>query len=146
MGLISLQEQFVVVFLNSRQHVIGWRVQNIGSMETCVIDIRLLASLALHCMASYVIIANNHPTGTLQASINDKEATMKIKKALRLIDVFLLDHLILSADGYLSMRMEGMFTGQCPTHKRSAGKRSAAAPPPSTSATLWPELPSLVPQ
>jgi DNA repair protein RadC len=41
-GLLALQEQFVVVFLNNRQQVIGWRVLNIGSMETCVIDIRLL--------------------------------------------------------------------------------------------------------
>ena len=42
-GLLALQEQFVVVFLNNRQQVIGWRVLNIGSMETCIIDIRLLA-------------------------------------------------------------------------------------------------------
>jgi DNA repair protein RadC len=44
------QEQFVVVFLNNRQQVIGWRVLNTGSMETCIVDIRLLVSLALHCM------------------------------------------------------------------------------------------------
>ena len=74
-------------------------------METCVIDIRLLVSLVLHCMASYVILAHNHPSGILQASANDKAATFKIRKALRLIDVQLFDHLIISADGYLSMRM-----------------------------------------
>jgi DNA repair protein RadC len=79
-GLISLQEQFVVVFLNNRQQVIGWRVLNIGSMETCVIDIRLLVSLALHCMASYAILAHNHPSEILQASLNDRLVTMKIKR------------------------------------------------------------------
>jgi DNA repair protein RadC len=105
-GLLSLQEQFVVVFLNNRQQVIGWRVLNIGSMETCVIDIRLLVSLALHCMASCVILAHNHPSGVLEASLNDRAATQKIKKALQLIDIFLLDHLIISADGYLSMSAE----------------------------------------
>lgn len=48
------------------------------TLETCVIDIWLLVSLALHCMASYVALAHNHPTGILQASANDKAATFKI--------------------------------------------------------------------
>jgi len=106
-GLLGLQEQFVVVFLNNRQQVVGWRVLNIGSMETCIVDIRLMVSLALHCMASYVILAHNHPSGILDASLNDRRTTFKIKKALRLIDVQLFDHLIISTDGYLSMRVEG---------------------------------------
>jgi DNA repair protein RadC len=83
-------------------------VLSIGSMETCVIDIRLLVSLALHCMASYVVLAHNHPSGILEASLNDRVATLKIKKALRLIDVLLLDQLIISAEGYLSMSVEGL--------------------------------------
>jgi hypothetical protein len=41
-GLLALQAQFVVVFLNNRQQVIGWRLLNIGSMETCIVGIRLL--------------------------------------------------------------------------------------------------------
>ena len=105
-GLLALQEQFVVVFLNNRQQLIGWRLLNTGSMETCVINIRLLVSLALHCMASYAILAHNHPSGILQATVNDKVATFKIRKALLLIDVQLFDHLIISMDGYLSMKIE----------------------------------------
>ncbi|WP_414709884.1 JAB domain-containing protein [Puia sp.] len=69
---------------------------------------RLLVSLALHCIASYAILAHNHPSGILQASLNDRLTTMKIKKAFRLIDVQLFDHLIISADGYLSMRVDGL--------------------------------------
>ena len=105
-GVLPLQEQFILLFLNGRQQIIGWRVLNIGSMETCVIDIRLLVSLALHCMASYMVLAHNHPSGILEASVNDKAATLKVRKALRLIDVQLLDHLIISAEGYLSMSAE----------------------------------------
>ena len=108
LDLLPLQEQFVVVFLNNRKQVIGRRVLNIGSMETCVIDTRLLVSLALHCMSSYVVLAHNHPSGILEASVNDKIDTFKIKKALRLIDVQLFDHLIISAEGYLSMKIDGM--------------------------------------
>jgi DNA repair protein RadC len=82
---------------------------NIGSMENCVIDIRLLVSLALYCMASYVVMAHNHPSGILEASVNDKASTLKIRKALRLIDVQLFDHMIISAEGYLSMKVERLF-------------------------------------
>jgi DNA repair protein RadC len=65
-------------------------------------------SLALHCTASYAILAHNLPSGILQASANDKAATFKIKKALRFIDEQLFDHLIISAEGYLSMKVEGL--------------------------------------
>jgi DNA repair protein RadC len=106
-GLLALQEQFIVVFMNNCQQVVGWRVLNIGSMETCIVDIRLLVSLSLHCMASYVILAHNHPSGILEASLNDRLTTFKIKKALRLIDVQLFDHIIISVNGYLSMKVEG---------------------------------------
>jgi DNA repair protein RadC len=106
MDLLPLQEQFVVVFLNKRRQVVGWRLLHVGTMESCVIDIRLLVSLALHCMASYVILAHNHPSGILQPSVSDEAATYKIRKALRLIDVQLFDHLIISIDGYLSMKTE----------------------------------------
>jgi DNA repair protein RadC len=57
-------------------------------------------------MASYVVMAHDHPSGILQVSDNDKAATFKIKKALRLIDVQLPDHFIISNDGYLSMKTE----------------------------------------
>jgi DNA repair protein RadC len=112
-GLLALQQQFVAVFLNNRQQIIGWRVLNIGSMETCVVDIRLLASLALNCMASCVILFHNHPSGVMEASLNDLLTTFKIKKALRLIDVQLFDHLIISVDryeGFLSRTSNQIFS------------------------------------
>jgi DNA repair protein RadC len=51
-----------------------------------------------------VILAHNHPSGVLEASLNDRLTTFKIKKALRFIDVQLFDHLIISAEGNLSMK------------------------------------------
>ena len=106
--LINLQEQVMVFFFNGRSRMVGYRVICTGSMETCVIDVRLLASLALHCMASSVILAHNHPSGNLQASTADIICTAKIKRALRLIDVKLLDHLIISETWWLSMKTEGL--------------------------------------
>src|SRR5579863_2482668 len=51
-SLIHLQEQFMAVFLNNKLQVIGYKTLYTGNMTCCCIDIRLLASLALHCMAS----------------------------------------------------------------------------------------------
>jgi len=107
-NLIHLQEQFMAVYLNGQQQVIGYRFLNTGNVWQAIIDIRLLVSLALHCMASYVIIAHNHPSGTLTPSAADKELTARIKAALKSIEVTLNDHLIIIAGGWMSMGMEGL--------------------------------------
>lgn len=106
--LIALQEQVIVFFFNRKSRLIGYRLICTGSMEACVIDVRLLASLALHCMATSMILAHNHPSGNLQPSDADIAITSKIKKSLRLIDVKLLDHLIISETWWFSMKAEGL--------------------------------------
>ncbi len=104
---ISLQEQFAALFFNQSKKVIGWKILSTGTMTKCIVDIKLLASLALHCMATHVMIVHNHPSGNLSASQTDKALTATIKDALRLIDVCQLDHLIITDSGYLSFSDEG---------------------------------------
>lgn len=106
--LINLQEQLIAFFLNRANKLIGYRLISSGTMSTCLIDIKLLVSLALHNMSSSVIIAHNHPSRALKPSNPDIEFTKKIKQALALIDVQLLDHLIISEVGKLSMFDEGL--------------------------------------
>lgn len=106
--LIKLQEQFMVLYLNRSNKVIGYRLLNTGNMKNCPIDIKLLVSLALHCMASGVIIAHNHPSGNLQPSKSDEELTAHVKRALKLIDVKLLEHLIITETKYFSFNNEAM--------------------------------------
>lgn len=103
---INFQEQFVALFLNRRGKVIGYRLISTGKLESTTVDIRLIASLALHTLAASVIVAHNHPSGFLEASDADIAVTKKLKKALNLIDVKLLDHLIISEGGYLSIDPE----------------------------------------
>jgi DNA repair protein RadC len=103
---INFQEQFVALFLNRRKKVIGYRLISTGKLESTTVDIRLIASLALHTLAASVIVAHNHPSGFLEASDADNAVTKKLKKALNLIDVKLLDHLIISEGGYLSIDPE----------------------------------------
>ena len=106
--LINLQEQLVAFYLNRVNKLIGHRLIRSGTMTSCLIDVKLLVSLALHTMATSVIIAHNHPSGTLKPSNQDIELTKKIKQILALIDVQLLDHLIISETGKLSLFEEGL--------------------------------------
>jgi DNA repair protein RadC len=107
-NLIHLQEQFMALFLNSKMEVIGYRTISMGNISCCSVDIRLLASLALHCMASNGIVDHNHPSGSLHPSPADIRLNRAIRKALNLISVTLHDHLIITAGGWLSMREKGL--------------------------------------
>ena len=106
--LINLQEQFIALYLNRNNKIIGYRLISIGNMSACAVDVKLLVSIALHSMASGVIIAHNHSSGNLTASRQDENITEKIKQALALIDVVLFDHLIISSEGFLSFAEEGV--------------------------------------
>ena len=105
--LINLQEQVMAFFLNSRNKVIGYRVICTGTRTGCLIDIQLIVSLALHSLASSVILAHNHPSGNVTPSIADIETTKQIKAALNLIDVKLYDHYIITMYGWSSIYIQG---------------------------------------
>lgn len=104
---INLQEQFAALFMNTSKKTIGWKVISTGNMTKCIIDIKLLVSLALHSMCTHVVIVHNHPSGNLKTSDSDETITKTIKDALKLIDVQLMDHLIITENGYYSFSDEG---------------------------------------
>jgi DNA repair protein RadC len=104
---INVQEQFMAVFHDPRGKTIGYRVICTGLSHTVHMDIRLIASLALHTLATNVIFAHNHPSASLEPSAADIDSTKKAKKALNLIGVKLWDHLIISENDYLSMSDSG---------------------------------------
>ncbi|HEY4291246.1 MAG TPA: JAB domain-containing protein [Puia sp.] len=106
--LINVQEQMMAFFLNSRGKVIGYRLMAIGDMERAIIDVRLLACLALHTLASSVILAHNHPSGHIEPSNADIDLTKKVKQALQLINVKLLDHIIITESDSLSLANRGL--------------------------------------
>jgi len=99
---ICLQEQFVAFYFNTANRILGHRVICKGDMKSCLVDVKLLCSLALHSLCSAVVIAHNHPSGNLKPSDKDFAITLKIKEALRLIDVELLDHFIITDTDYAS--------------------------------------------
>ena len=106
---IALQEQFMVMYLNRANRVLGIYPLSKGGITGTVADIRIILSVALKIAATGIILAHNHPSGSLRPSGVDIELTQKVKEAAKLMDIRVIDHLILSADGsYYSFGDEGM--------------------------------------
>ncbi len=99
---ISLQERFVVAYLNRAHHVIGVYEASVGGLTGTIADPRLILSVALKVAATSIILSHNHPSGNLKPSDADQELTNKIKLGAKHLDIMVLDHIILSTDGYNS--------------------------------------------
>ena len=103
---IELQEEFKVVLLNKANIVLGIYPMSRGGTSGTVVDIKLLFSVILKCNASAIIISHNHPSGNLKPSLADEKITSRIKECANLLDITLLDHLIITKDGYYSFSNE----------------------------------------
>ena len=101
-------EEFWVLFLNRSHRVIEKRRVGQGGLSATVVDSRLIAKLAIGNLASSVVVVHNHPSGNLQPSENDKQITSKLRDALNLFDITLVDHLIVSNTSYYSFAEEGL--------------------------------------
>jgi DNA repair protein RadC len=104
---IELQEEFKVILLNNSNEVLGIFPMSKGGISACVVDIRLIFACALKANATNIIVAHNHPSGKLIPSSNDIDITQKIKSAGKILDISLLDHIILTPNGYYSFMEEG---------------------------------------
>ncbi len=104
---IELQEHFVIMHLNRANKVIGIHKLSSGGMTSTIADLRILLAVALKSMATAIILSHNHPSGVLKPSQADINLTQKIKEAAALLDIELLDHLIVSPEGYYSFTQEG---------------------------------------
>ncbi|NVK53828.1 MAG: JAB domain-containing protein [Flavobacteriaceae bacterium] len=97
--LIGIQEQFLAIYLNISNKVIGTRCHFCGGISSVTVDIKILLVTAIKLMASSIIVAHNHPSGVLKPSDQDLRLTGKLKEALKLLDIELFDHLIISPEG-----------------------------------------------
>jgi len=88
-----------VILLNNGQQLPGIADISQGGLTGSVIDVRLIAQYAITANASAALLAHNHPSGTLKPSHSDIEITKKVKDAMKLLDITLLDHLIINKDG-----------------------------------------------
>lgn len=102
----DIYEEMYILLLNRTNKVIGHARISQGGTTGTVCDPKLIAFYAINSLASGVIMVHNHPSGNPQPSGLDIQITKKVRDALRLLDVNLLDHLILTHDRCLSMQDE----------------------------------------
>jgi|694.fasta_scaffold00239_20 DNA repair protein RadC len=97
MNLQDLEhEEFHCILMNQNNRVINKLAIHKGGITSCVVDVRMIARLAIENKAINVIISHNHPSGNSYPSIADKDLTKKVKEGLKLLDINLIDHVIIA--------------------------------------------------
>ena len=105
---IDFIEQFKVIFLNRANKVLGIFEVSSGGVSGTFVDAKLVFVAALKVNASGIIISHNHPSGNLKPSSADEQLTAKLKQGGTYLDIKLLDHLIITSEGFFSFADEGL--------------------------------------
>jgi len=101
-------EKFAVMFLDAQNRLIEMRVLFSGTLTQTSVYPREVVRAALEIHAAAVVLAHNHPSGTVQPSRADEALTQTLKQALALVDVRVLDHVIVAPGQSLSMAEKGL--------------------------------------
>ena len=106
-GTIQYKEYLKLILLNNSSKVLG--VSNIseGGINETSADIRIIMQAAILGNATRIILAHNHPSGSLKPSTVDNLLTERVKNAAKLFNITLLDHIIVTDSGYYSYLDEG---------------------------------------
>lgn len=107
-GKIDLCEQFKVMLMNKANRVLGIFEVSSGGVTGTIADPKLIFMAALKTNACCLILAHNHPSGNLKPSRADEDLTKKIKNAGSFLDINVLDHIIITSEGYFSFGDEGL--------------------------------------
>ena len=105
---IDYCEAFLVIMLSRGNNVLGVCRISTGSVGGTVADPKKIFQTALGANASAIILAHNHPSGMLKPSSNDNIVTNKCKESGRFLELPVLDHIIVSRNGYFSYADEGL--------------------------------------
>jgi|SRR5436190_4726436 len=105
---IDLLEEFKVLYLNRSNRVLQILPISQGGITGTVADPRLVIAGALKVGACSIVLVHNHPSGSLKPSRADEELTVKIREAAKYFDIRVLDHLIVTSEGYYSFADEGL--------------------------------------
>lgn len=101
-------EEFWAVFLNHQNKILYKTCLFRGGIASSVADVRVIFKTALEHFSTRIIVAHNHPAGSLKPSQEDINITNKIKEAGNLLEIELLDHLIIAQNKYYSFKEEGI--------------------------------------
>jgi DNA repair protein RadC len=102
------EEAFVVLYLNTKNHVLSTDIMHEGTVDQAVVYPRNLMKRALELSASGIILVHNHPSGVSKPSADDIELTHSIKDAAKVLNIRLLDHVVVAKDGCFSFIENGI--------------------------------------
>lgn len=101
-------EEFWAIFLNQKNQIVYKTQISKGGISGTLVDVRVLFRIALEHFATSIIVAHNHPSGSLKPSLEDIQITKSIKNAGEILNVTLLDHLIIGDNSFFSFAEEGL--------------------------------------
>jgi len=101
-------EVFCLVLLDNRHHLLAFVELFRGTIDGAAVHPREVVKEALRHNAAAVILAHNHPSGIAEASQADRLITQRLREALQLVDIRVLDHLIVAGDFILSFAERGL--------------------------------------
>lgn len=100
-------EQIWILFLNRANEVTGEKMITSGSAVASVFDLKKIIKEALLRDADAIVMVHNHPSGNLSPSIQDDNITASLQKACKMMELRMLDHVIVTTDGYYSYQNSG---------------------------------------
>jgi DNA repair protein RadC len=102
------KEHFCVFFLDTQNRILGKETVSIGTLNISLIHPRECFRTAILKTAASVIFVHNHPSGGLEPSAEDLNVTKRLKDAGKLLGIEVLDHVIVTAESYVSLRDENL--------------------------------------
>ena len=103
-----LYEEFWVLLLNRNNRMLSKHRVSSGGVAGTVVDAKIILNKALNELASGLVLFHNHPSGNLEPSQQDKDITEKIIRAGKLMDIYIVDHIIIAQRDYYSFRDNGL--------------------------------------
>jgi DNA repair protein RadC len=104
---IELRESFKVMLLNSANRLLGIAHLSEGGVSRTEVDMRHVMQAAILANAAGIVLCHNHPSGNVQPGTADDRMTERVKAASEIFDIRVLDHIVLSSEGYYSYADEG---------------------------------------
>jgi hypothetical protein len=98
------QEHLMAIYLNNQNQIVDERVISIGTKNRSIASSSDILRYAVRCNATSIVVAHNHPSGSVEPSGNDRDFTRNLMDCCKLFDIFLLDHVVVGRDTYYSFR------------------------------------------
>lgn len=102
------KEHFLALYLNARKHLVHKETISIGSVTETLAHPREVFEPAIRHLASSIILAHNHPSKNMEVSEADMKLTEKMIQSGAILDIEVLDHIIITDDGYISFKEKGL--------------------------------------